>query len=163
MNCKLTAESEADVRHAVGQAEETREQAPLAPIDLTVRTAEQLLAFWHEIEEAMSCRGWMRPETKFSAATDPGDDRRIYFWVESEIAAYAKDNPNLMGLDLRSVARYWLDESGTTLVLGKTLNEAIAIDKALRWLRLTRDSFANRIMSGLISHIDKKKNEKGLL
>lgn len=164
MSYKLTAESEEDVKRAVGQAEETREHEPvLAPIDLTARTAEQLLAFWHETEEAMSCRGFMRPETPIKAPSRHGEDRRIYVWVEAEIFAYGRAHQHLDGLNLRAIARHWLDESGGVLVLSKSVSESVALDRILRWLGMTRETFANRIMAGLISHIDKKKNEKGLL
>lgn len=88
MNCKLTAEAEAEVMHAVGQAEQTREHAPLAPIHLETRSAEQLVELWHEAEEALSCRGQLRPNTPLKASARSNADNRIYWFVEHVFGAF---------------------------------------------------------------------------
>lgn len=134
----------------------------LAPIHLETRTAEQLLEIWHETEEALSCRGWLKPERPISAGGDEGTDARIYWFVESAFGAFEKSR-QYSGLCIRSLARHWVDESGGKLMLSASVAEEIAFDKLLRWLGMNREAFANRIMAKFLGFLDLKKREKGTL
>lgn len=135
----------------------------LAPIHLETRSAEQLVELWHETEEALSCRGQMKPNTPLKANAVPNADNRIYWFVESVFGAFLKSKDCYADLPIRAIARHWVDESGGRLLLSNAPLSEIAMDKMLRWLGMNRESFANRIMAKFLNFLDLKKQEKGTL
>jgi hypothetical protein len=135
----------------------------LAPIHLETRTAEQLVELWHETEEALSCRGQMKPERGWSAESMQGIDSRVYWFVEYAFGAFVKSKDGYADMPIRAIARHWIDESGGRLVLSQSVAEEIALDKMLRWFGMNREAFANRIMAKFLNFLDLKKQEKGTL